>query len=115
MNVGVAVDRRRRPARSIDPWFLGSADENDVQGYAGMPVNVNNLTVDFPLDIGAAGTVFPRTKAYFVAVDRAVISYRPVARRRLRPAPGSTTSTPPLLGLLTTPRRRRAGRRSPCV
>ena len=49
--------------------MLGSPDENDVQGYAGTPVNVNNLTVDYPLDIGAAATVFPRTKAYYVAVD----------------------------------------------
>ena len=40
-----------------------------MQGYAGTPVNVNNLTIDYPLDIGAAATVFPRTKAYYVSVD----------------------------------------------
>ena len=57
------------PGSLVHPWVLGSRDENDVQGYAGTPVNVNNLTIDYPLDIGAAGTVFPRTKTYYVAVD----------------------------------------------
>ena len=37
MNFGVASSPRA-PARSIDPWLLGSLDENDVQGYAGTPV-----------------------------------------------------------------------------
>jgi hypothetical protein len=66
---------------------LGSPDENDVQGYAGTPVNVNNLTLDFPLDIGAAATVFPRTKAYYVAVDSAATS-SPDARSAARTSSG---------------------------
>ncbi len=53
----------------VHPWVLGSKDENDVQGYAATPVNVNNLTVDFPLDIGAAAAVFPTAKTYYIAVD----------------------------------------------
>jgi hypothetical protein len=53
----------------VHPWVLGSRDENDVQGYAGTPVNVNNLTIDYQLDVGAAASVFPRTKTYYVAVD----------------------------------------------
>ena len=68
VNVGAAVIFST-PGSLVHPWLLGSPDENDVQGYAGTPVNVNNLTLDFPLDIGAAATVFPRTKAYYVAVD----------------------------------------------
>ena len=68
VNVGAAVIVSS-PGSLVHPWLLGSPDENDVQGYAGTPVNVNNLTVDYPLDIGAAATVFPRTKAYYVAVD----------------------------------------------
>ena len=67
-NLGAAVIFST-PGSLIHPWVLGSRDENDVQGYAGTPVNVNNLTIDYPLDIGAAGTVFPRTKAYYVSVD----------------------------------------------
>jgi minor extracellular serine protease Vpr len=67
-NVGVAVVSASRGSL-VHPWFLGSRDENDVQGYAGLPVNVNNLTVDYGYDIGAAGTVFPRAKTYYVSVD----------------------------------------------
>ncbi|HWG54881.1 MAG TPA: S8 family serine peptidase [Gaiellaceae bacterium] len=68
VNLGAAVISSSAGSL-IHPWVLGSRDENDVQGYAGTPVNVNNLTIDYPLDIGAAGTVFPRTKTYYVAVD----------------------------------------------
>jgi subtilisin family serine protease len=53
----------------IHPWFLGSLDENDVQGYAGTPVNANGTTPDFLFDIGAAGTVLPRPGRYYVSVD----------------------------------------------
>ncbi len=69
-NLGVAVVGQSRGAL-VDPWFLGSPDENDVQGYAGTPVNVNVLTFGFRLDVGAAGAVFPRPGRYFVAVDSA--------------------------------------------
>jgi minor extracellular serine protease Vpr len=67
-NAGVAVVESP-PGTQIDPWFLGSPDENDVQGQAGTPVDVNNLTADFKVDLGAAGAEFPRQKAYYVAVD----------------------------------------------
>ena len=77
-------------------------DENDVQGYAGLPVNVNNLTIDYPLDIGAAGTVFPRTKAYYVAVDsgRDPFTGRSLAGSYVLRA-WIDDVQPPLLGLLT--------------
>ncbi len=71
VNFGAAVIASS-PGSLIHPWVLGSPDENDVQGYAGTPVNVNNLTIDYPLDVGAAASVFPRTKAYYVAVDSGV-------------------------------------------
>jgi hypothetical protein len=48
---------------------LGSKDENDVQGYSATPVNVNALTFDYSVDVGAAGIQFPRLQRLFVAVD----------------------------------------------
>ena len=101
VNVGAAVIVST-PGSLIHPWFLGSADENDVQGYAGLPVNVNNLTIDYPLDIGAAGTVFPRSKAYYVAVDS---GRDPFTGRSLGGAyvlrAWVDDVQPPLLGLIT--------------
>jgi minor extracellular serine protease Vpr len=68
INLGVSV-LQQSPNSIIDPWLLGSKDENDVQGYAGTPVNVNALMYDFKVDVEAAATVFPRTKRYYVSVD----------------------------------------------
>jgi Bacterial Ig domain/Subtilase family len=68
VNLGVSV-LISSPGSLIDPWLLGSRDENDVQGFAGTPVNVNNLMFDYDFDIGAAATVFPRTQRFYVAVD----------------------------------------------
>ena len=67
-NVGVSVVTATTGA-VIDPFMLGSLDENDVQGYAGTPVDVNNLTYGYPLDIGAAAAVFPRQQTFYVSVD----------------------------------------------
>ena len=68
VNLGVAVVAES--ANSIvDPWFLGSPDQNDVQGYAGTPANVNPVMYDFHFDIGVAGAVFPRLQRFYVAVD----------------------------------------------
>jgi minor extracellular serine protease Vpr len=78
VNVGVAVTSPARdlgaPVESqlnapIHPWFLGSLDENDVQGYAGTPVNANGDLPDFLFDIGVAGTVFAQPGRYYVSVD----------------------------------------------
>ena len=101
VNVGAAVIVSS-PGSLVHPWFLGSPDENDVQGYAGLPVNVNNLTIDYPLDIGAAGTVFPRTKAYYVAVDsgRDLFTGRSLGGSYVLRAWVDDVE-PPLLGLLT--------------
>ena len=101
VNVGAAVIASS-PGSLVHPWFLGSPDENDVQGYAGLPVNVNNLTIDYPLDIGAAGTVFPRTKAYYVAVDsgRDLFTGRSLGGSYVLRAWVDDVQ-PPLLGLMT--------------
>jgi hypothetical protein len=79
-NVGAAVVAATSGA-VIEPWFLGSRDENDVQGYAGTPVGSNVLTIDYRLDIGVAGVVFPRAKQYYVSVDsgRDIFNHRTLA------------------------------------
>jgi minor extracellular serine protease Vpr len=68
VNLGVAVIESSGGS-VIDPWFLGSADERDVQGAGGTPVNVNDYMFDFQVDIGAAGSTFPRQQRFYVAVD----------------------------------------------
>ena len=40
-----------------------------MQGYAGIPTDVNALTFDANIDIGAAGVQFPRLQRFYVAVD----------------------------------------------
>jgi minor extracellular serine protease Vpr len=67
-NLGVAVESATAGS-VIDPWFLGSPDEHDVQGYAGTPVNVNELMFDFRVDLGTAGASFPKVQRFYVAVD----------------------------------------------
>ena len=80
VNAGVVVER---PALRLDagitaqlssnapihPWFLSSLDENDVQGYAGIPVNSNGLMPDFLRNVGAAGGVMLPAGRYYVSVD----------------------------------------------
>jgi subtilisin family serine protease len=68
VNLGAAVWATSSNAL-VHPWFLGSKNEFDVQGYDGTPVNQNEYMLDFSIDIGAAGTVFPRLGQYYVAVD----------------------------------------------
>jgi Bacterial Ig domain len=53
----------------IHPWFLNSLDENDVTGYAGIPVNSNGSMPDFLFNVGAAGGVFLPADRYYVSVD----------------------------------------------
>ncbi|MBA2568850.1 MAG: S8 family serine peptidase [Actinobacteria bacterium] len=68
VNLGVAVVAGTRGS-VVNPWLLGSPDENDVQGQAATPVNVNALTPDYRLPVGAAAAVFPSLKRFWVAVD----------------------------------------------
>jgi subtilisin family serine protease len=67
-NLGVAVESATAGSL-IEPWFLGSPNERDVQGYAGTPVNVNELMFDFGIDLGAAGASFPKVQRFYVTVD----------------------------------------------
>jgi minor extracellular serine protease Vpr len=68
VNFGVSV-LASSPGALIDPFVLGSKDENDVQGYAGIPTDVNGLTFDANVDVGAAGVQFPLLQRFFVSVD----------------------------------------------
>jgi minor extracellular serine protease Vpr len=68
VNFGVSV-LASSPGALIDPFVLGSKDENDVQGYAGIPTDVNGLTFDANVDVGAAGVQFPVLQRFYVAVD----------------------------------------------
>jgi minor extracellular serine protease Vpr len=107
-NLGVAVEAARAGSL-VDPWFLGSPNERDVQGYAGTPVNANQLMFDYHVDIGAAGASFPKVQRFWIAVDS---SSDPFSNR---PLPGAyilrswvNDVTPPKIRLLT--RRVTAGR-----
>jgi hypothetical protein len=101
VNFGVAVVGSSRNA-VIDPWLLGSLDENDVQGETGTPMNVNPLTFDFGLAIGAAGVVLPSLKRYYVAVDSPQDLYTGRALRgRYRLRYWVNDLKPPVVRLLT--------------
>src|SRR5581483_6207593 len=52
VNFGVSVVSESSGSL-VDPWLLGSLDEDAVQGYAGTPVDVNGITLDYRVDIGA--------------------------------------------------------------
>jgi hypothetical protein len=108
INLGVSVVSSSAGA-VIDPWLLGSLDENDVQGETATPVDINPLTFDYGLAIGAAAAVFPRLKRYYVSVDSAQDLYTGRALRgsyRLRYWVNDLR--PPTIRLLT--RRVAAGR-----
>jgi hypothetical protein len=60
------------PDSLIDPFFLGSPDENDVMGYTGTPVNVNGYLSTYRVDVQAAGVQYPVQGRYYVAVDSGV-------------------------------------------
>jgi hypothetical protein len=68
VNFGVAVEIQSAGAL-VEPWLLSAPDENTVQGYAGTPVNVNGIMVDYRGDIGVAGAVFANPGKYYVSVD----------------------------------------------
>jgi subtilisin family serine protease len=101
-NVGVAIESAT-PGSLVDPWFLGAANERTVQGYAGTPVNVNDLLPDWHSDAGAAGASFPKLTTFYVAVDSAAdpFTHRSLAGAyRLRSWVNDVR--PPRVRLLTT-------------
>src|SRR5262249_39778774 len=69
-NAGVSILKKSRGSR-LDPFYMSSVDENDVQGFAGTPINVNSLMDEFLSPNGAAGTSFPSPGTYTVSVDSA--------------------------------------------
>jgi minor extracellular serine protease Vpr len=102
VNLGVAADLQGLNTQ-IDPFFLGSLDENDVQGLAGSPVNVNPLTFGFRIPNGAAGAALPRQQDFYVSVDSGRDPFngqRLAGRYRLRSWVNDVT--PPTVRLLTT-------------
>jgi hypothetical protein len=101
-NFGVSV-LAQTPGALIDPFVLGSQDENDVQGYAGTPTDVNALTFDANIDIGAAGAQFPRLQRFFVSVDSRTDPFtdKPLKGKYLLNA-WVNDMTPPFVRLLTT-------------
>jgi minor extracellular serine protease Vpr len=68
VNMGVSV-ALQSPGSLIDPFFLGSPDENDVTGYTGTPVDVNSYLFSYRADVQAAGVQYPRQGRYYVSVD----------------------------------------------
>ena len=101
VNLGVAVEIASEGSL-VEPWFLGSPDERDVQGDAGTPVNVNNYMYDFAADVGAAGATFPRQQRFYVAVDSRSDPFtgRPLAGRYLLRS-WQNDLKPPKIRLLT--------------
>jgi minor extracellular serine protease Vpr len=102
VNFGVSV-LASSPNALIDPFVLGSKDENDVQGYAGIPTNVNSLTFDANVDIGAAGVQFPRLQTFYVSVDSRADPFtnKPLKGKYLLNA-WIDDLTPPAVRILTT-------------
>ena len=102
VNFGVSVLAATTGAL-IDPFVLGSKDENDVQGYAGIPTDVNPLTFDGGLDIGAAGAQFPRLQRFYVAVDSRADEYTNKSQKGKYLLNAWTNDlTPPTVHVLTT-------------
>jgi minor extracellular serine protease Vpr len=93
----------------VEPWLLGSPNEDDVQGYPGTPVNVNGLTFEYQFDTGAAAIDFPHQGRYYVVVDSRADPYtgQPL-RGTYRLHSWQNDVTPPRLRFLT--RRVSAGR-----
>jgi hypothetical protein len=102
VNFGVSV-LASSPGSLIDPFVLGSKDENDVQGYAAIPTDVNDLTFDSSFDIGAAGVQFPRMQRFYVAVDSRADPFtnKPLKGQYLLNA-WVDDLTPPAVRILTT-------------
>jgi len=102
VNFGVSV-LASTPGALIDPFVLGSPNENDVQGYAGTPTDINALTFDANVDIGAAGVQFPRLQRFYVAVDSRADPFtdKPLKGKYLLNS-WVNDVTPPSVRLLTT-------------
>jgi minor extracellular serine protease Vpr len=102
VNLGVSI-LASGPGALIDPFVLGSKDENDVQGYAGIPTDVNALTYDANVDVGAAGVQFPRLQRFYVAVDSRADPFTGASQKgRYLLNAWVNDLTPPAVRMLTT-------------
>ncbi|HZD87527.1 MAG TPA: S8 family serine peptidase [Gaiellaceae bacterium] len=101
-NAGVSMVLQGTRALA-DPWFLGSLDESTVQGYAGTPTDVNELTYDYGLQISAAGASYPSVQRFYVSVDAGLDPWtgKSLAGTYLLRS-WVNDVTPPTLRLLTT-------------
>src|SRR5205085_11633521 len=91
------------PGALVDPFVLGSKDESDVQGYAGIPTDVNALTFDANVDVGAAGVQFPRLQRFYVSVDSRADPFTNKSRKgRYLMNAWIDDLTPPAVRVLTT-------------
>ncbi|MGB2875062.1 MAG: S8 family serine peptidase [Gaiellaceae bacterium] len=79
-NVGAAIVASSTGSL-IEPWFLGSLNEDDVQGFPGTPVNVNSITFEYQFDNGAAGMPFPSEGRYYIVVDSRADPYTDTSLR----------------------------------
>jgi hypothetical protein len=102
VNWGVSVIEESSGA-VIDPFVLGSKDENDVQGYAGIPTNVNSFMYDANIDEGVAGASWPRVQQFYVSVDSGTdeFTHRSEKGKYLLNA-WVNDLTPPSIQILTT-------------
>jgi subtilisin family serine protease len=102
VNAGVSI-LDETPGARADPFYLGARDEDTVQGFAGTPVDVNALTYDYLVPVGAAGATFPQPGDYYVAVDagRSLFTGKSLAGRYVLRS-WVNDVTPPTLQLLTT-------------
>ena len=109
VNAGVVVVRPELKLERVDPrapeleppihpWFLGSLDENDVTGYAGIPVNSNGSMPGLPLQ--------RRRRRRRVPAGRALLRLRRLGPRSLHRPLARRPVHAPLLG------ERRDGRRT---
>jgi hypothetical protein len=101
-NVGVSIWSSTAGSQ-IDPWMLGAPSEDQVEGYAGTPVNVNGLMYDYRFPVGAAGVELPRQGSFYVSVDSGVdpFTHAPLGGSYLMRA-WIDDLTPPLVQPLTT-------------
>jgi minor extracellular serine protease Vpr len=87
----------------IDPFVLGSKDENDVQGYAAIPTDVNSLTFDANVDVEAAGVQFPRLQRFYISVDSRADAFTNKSQKgKYLLNAWVDDLSPPLLRILTT-------------
>jgi subtilisin family serine protease len=102
VNFGVSV-LASSPGALIDPFVLGSKNESDVQGYAGIPTDVNALTFDANVDVGAAGVQFPRLQRFYVSVDSRADPFTNKSQKgKYLLNAWINDLTPPLVRVLTT-------------